>query len=453
VTITQSILQTRRQPAANRFRPHPLAAALALSPLLLPALAFAQGVNHIVTTCDDAPALPVCNGVDDGTLRQALGCAQDGDSVDLTQLTCSTITLSAPLTTGPVGLTLVGRGPQYLTISAGNQFRALVHNGRPDDTIGILGVAIRNGSYDNPYAYLAGGGCIFSSGNVGLFYSDVASCYTSAANTVATGGAIFAKGKVRLVASSVTGSVATGLLNKKYATARGGGIFANTVELNASVVSGNTAASPTSPTYGGGVYASHFSAKYSTISGNIATSRAGVAATDSFTLSNTTISGNIARDFDGGAHLAFGTAEIYNSTIAFNSAGAADSTGGISGGALFLESSIVARNTSAGVESDIGTLAGGISGSHNLIMVSNVPGPADTIVDDPLLGPLQDNGGITPTHALPVDSPAIDHGSNPQALEADQRLMMRVFGKAPDIGAVEFFDRIFGDGFDSTVED
>ena len=195
-----------------------------------------------------------------------------------------------------------------MTISAGNRFRALVHNGRPDDTIGISGVAIRNGSYDNPYTYLAGGGCIFSSGNVELFYANVASCYTSAANAVATGGAIFAKGKVTLLASSVTGSMATGLLNKKYATARGGGIFANAVELNASIVSGNTAASPTSPTYGGGV-----SPVTSAALDDLRQHRTGRAASrdGSFALSNTTISAT-SRDFDGGAHLAFGTAEIYN---------------------------------------------------------------------------------------------------------------------------------------------
>ncbi|HET7064430.1 MAG TPA: choice-of-anchor Q domain-containing protein, partial [Rudaea sp.] len=410
----------RRNPRRFRFPLRPLAAAFALAQMASTALA---GVTHVVTTCDDAPVLPTCNGIDDGTLRQAFNCAQDGDTVDLTQLQCSTITLSAPLTSGPVGLTLSGPGAQYLTITANNQFRPLAHNGRPDDTMLIIGLTISNGSYDNPYTYRTGGGCIFSSGNVYLFGTEVTSCSTSATSAVATGGAIFAKGTVTLAASAVSGSTATGALaDVKYAVACGGGIYADTVKVQSSVVSGNAAASQTGATYGGGVCATHFDAKYSTISENIATSRAGVAAGESFALTNSTISGNTARDFTGGAHLASGTAEIYNSTIAFNSAGAADGVGGITALAMHLESSIIARNTAAGVESDIGTLADGISGSHNLIMVSNVPGPADTIVDDPLLGPLQGNGGLTPTHALPVDSPAIDRGSNLQALEADQRL-------------------------------
>ena len=447
MTTARMIRQQPRQPTAIRLSLRPLAAALALSQCIVPALALADGVVHTVTTCDDALVLPDCNAADDGTLRHAFSCAQNGDSIELTNLQCSTITLSAPLTSGPVGFTLNGPGAENLTISAGNQFRALVHNGRAGDTMYVDGLTIRNGSYDNPYNYIEGGGCIFSSGNVYLVGSNVTSCYTSAASAVAAGGAIFAKGTVTLLGSTVSGSTATGLVDAKYAAARGGGIYADTVAVNLSIVSGNTAASPTKTTYGGGIYARHFSAKYSTIAGNIATSRAGVAAAQSFTMRNSTISSNTARDFDGGAHLANGTAFLYNSTLAFNAAGAADSTGGISAGALHLESSIIARNTSAGVGSDIGTVADGISGSHNLIMFGNVALPTGSITADPRLGPLQDNGAFAPTHALLNDSPAIDSGSNPLALDWDQRLERRESPSAPDIGAFEL-DRIFSDRFD-----
>ena len=40
---------------------------------------------------------------------------------------------------------------------------------------------------------------------------------------------------------------------------------------------------------------------------------------------------------------------------------------------------------------------------------------------DPKLGPLQSNGGPTPTMALLPGSPAIDAGSNPLGLTTDQR--------------------------------
>ena len=433
------------QPTASRRRP--LVAALALSPLLASVAAFADPVTHVVTTCNDALFLPVCKGSDDGTLRQAFACAQDGDNIDLTQLQCSTITLAAPLTSGPVGLSLTGPGDGLVTISAGNQFRALVHNGRPGDKLSISGLVIRNGSYDNPYTYLGGGGCIFSSGNIDLLGSEVTACYTSATKTLATGGAIFAKGTVTLLASSVTGSTATGFADTKYASARGGGVYADTVNVYASVVSGNTAASPTEITYGGGVYAKHVAVKYSTIAGNSATRRAGVGAGQSLVLTSSTISGNSASELDGGAHLAVGEAQVYNSTIAFNSAGVAGSTGGISAGALHLESSIIARNTAGGAPSDVGTVADGIRGAHNLIMASNVAAPLDTLAADPQLGPLQDNGGLTATHALGGNSPAIDRGGNPLNADWDQRFDLRQVGAAPDIGAFEL-DRIFSSRFD-----
>jgi hypothetical protein len=58
---------------------------------------------------------------------------------------------------------------------------------------------------------------------------------------------------------------------------------------------------------------------------------------------------------------------------------------------------------------------------------------------DPKLGPLQDNGGPTPTMALLPGSPAINAGSNPLNLTADQRgYTPRAAGGAPDIGAFEF---------------
>lgn len=70
---------------------------------------------------------------------------------------------------------------------------------------------------------------------------------------------------------------------------------------------------------------------------------------------------------------------------------------------------------------------------------------------DPLLGPLAMNGGTTPTQALTPDSPAIDQGSNPEALADDQRGAgyPRVVGAATDIGAFEYdADVVFANGFD-----
>ena len=70
--------------------------------------------------------------------------------------------------------------------------------------------------------------------------------------------------------------------------------------------------------------------------------------------------------------------------------------------------------------------------------------PTDLLDVNPLLGPLQDNGGPTWTHALLLNSPAINRGEiSPAAVgswpEWDQRGpgFARVVGGALDIGAFE----------------
>jgi hypothetical protein len=63
--------------------------------------------------------------------------------------------------------------------------------------------------------------------------------------------------------------------------------------------------------------------------------------------------------------------------------------------------------------------------------------PSDLINTDPLLGPLQDNGGPTFTCALQVGSRAVDAGDNNGAPATDQRGVTRPQGLYVDIGAFE----------------
>src|SRR4029077_8679273 len=68
-------------------------------------------------------------------------------------------------------------------------------------------------------------------------------------------------------------------------------------------------------------------------------------------------------------------------------------------------------------------------------------GPGDQINTDPILGPLQDNGGPTFTHALLPSSPAIDAG-DPKFTpppDYDQRGpgFVRVFNGRIDVGSFE----------------
>jgi len=68
-----------------------------------------------------------------------------------------------------------------------------------------------------------------------------------------------------------------------------------------------------------------------------------------------------------------------------------------------------------------------------------VTGSANVIGANPQLVALAFNGGPTRTHALLAGSPAIDSGSNPFALQTDQRGdgFARVSGSAADMGAYE----------------
>ena len=80
-----------------------------------------------------------------------------------------------------------------------------------------------------------------------------------------------------------------------------------------------------------------------------------------------------------------------------------------------------------GVDSGLDGISNGVGG--NIVGTVNAP-------IDPLLGPLQDNGGPTWTMALLPGSPAINAGDSTNAPATDQRGFARV--GTPDIGAFEF---------------
>jgi hypothetical protein len=80
------------------------------------------------------------------------------------------------------------------------------------------------------------------------------------------------------------------------------------------------------------------------------------------------------------------------------------------------------------------------SGSGDLIRTQFGFSGTITSTADPLLGPLGNNGGPTPTLALLPGSPALDAGSNapiPAGVTTDQRGFARTSGGTVDIGAFE----------------
>lgn len=144
------------------------------------------------------------------------------------------------------------------------------------------------------------------------------------------------------------------------------------------------------------------------------------------TLTNSTFSGNTAVR-NGGAIATDGHSNpnrLTNVTVVSNTT--AGDGGGIYAvnGQLFFQSSILAHNSALG---GIGADCAGLLNSldYNLIEESSgcvIAGPiGHTIIgQDPVLGPLQDNGGSTFTHALLEGSPAIDSGGD-TCPDTDQR--------------------------------
>jgi hypothetical protein len=167
------------------------------------------------------------------------------------------------------------------------------------------------------------------------------------------------------------------------------------------------------------------------------------------TITNSTISGNSAsfKGFGNGGGIYNGNATltITNSTISGNSAGSFDGFGGgiyLSVGTLQIENTILnASGTGGNIFNNSGTV---VSHGYNLSSDDGggfLMGTGDQINTDPMLGPLQDNGGPTVTYQLLTGSPAINAGDPNFAPPPfnDQRGpgYDRVVGGRIDIGSFE----------------
>lgn len=213
---------------------------------------------QIVTTCDDAGA---------GSLREALAGAADGDTIDLSALTCSTITLtSGELVSTADSLTLRGPGRDALAIDGNAQDRVLIHTG----SLQILDLTIANGHS----AFRAG--CLYVRGNLVLTRSTVSGCRAGneLSNGVSGGGAVVI-GNLELHASTLSGNTAATVAPQEFITAYGGGAYVyGNVLADDSVIADNTVSSfggPASFARGGGMFVhGDINLVTSTVSGNIA---------------------------------------------------------------------------------------------------------------------------------------------------------------------------------------
>ena len=291
-------------------------------------------------------------------------------------------------------------------------------------------------------------------------------------NTGQDGGGIYNGGVLTITSSTIASNVSNmaggGVYHDIYAPATisntivfgnsagrdGGGILlwnGGTLTIDGSAVMNNTSA-----VRGGGIRSSGWlTLTNSTIAFNLAADNGGGISSDGYWLaiSNSTISHNRTLS-DGGGIWVSGIINMNNTTITGNYADDDGDGWGIGGGAYFAVTEAAVRNTIIAGNTDRRGEGPDCFGSfpsqdYNLIQnpascfIHTVPLGHDRIGLNPDLGPLQDNGGPTLTHALLFSSPAVDAGNNATCATSDQRGSLRpVDGDADgnaicDIGAFE----------------
>ena len=331
-----------------------------------------------------------------GSLRQAIADAPAGGTIDFA--VTGTIVLTSGQLVFTNDLTVNGPGATNLTVSQNLGDRILeVSNG----DVTISGLAIANG---RPLGNYEDGGGIKNLAALTLRNCLVASNYANR-----NGGGIYNEGTL-IVQDSLIKSNTAGVLGGGIANFYGGAttIVGSTIcSNNADIFHGWVA--------GGGIHTG--SNRY-------------------LVVSNSTVSGNQwygIMSYGGGGE----TVLISSSTLANNQQGDM----GTEGGHAVIRNSIIKA-------------CGGFftSEDYNLIQSTEfstfITGATNHNIYglDPKLGPLADNGGPTPTHALRFDSPAIDAGQSGGVI-TDQRGLPRPIdgpnipnadgGDGCDIGAYE----------------
>jgi len=440
--------------------------ALIFALVFLPASPFAT-TFPVTKTADESGTCTPGNC----SLREAIEAANTNPGADDVSVPAGTYLLTLGQLVVSDDVSIAGAG-QTSTIIDGNATDRVFDIEVPSGVVEISGVTIQNG-----YAFFSGGGISTFSDYGDLTLTD--STVSNNATTTAGGGisTVSYYGNLTLTNSTVSGNSVFG----SY-TFGGGGIYnRGNLTLTNSTVSGNSIyASYVVYGGGGGIYNNgNLTLTNSTVSDNSVYGQFGVGGgiqhnNGEATLTNSTVSNNSVggySHFCGGGINAWGSSPtnltLTNSTVSGNTS---SSGGGIcfratANSYLTLTNSTVSGNiategSGGGIRSRSLTLANTIvadnvvddnvvdncsdsveSLGYNLTDDTScaLAEPTDLVVADAMLGPLQDNGGPTETHALLPGSPAIDAGSvdcPPPA--TDQRGVARPQGTDCDIGAVEY---------------
>jgi len=311
----------------------------------------------------------------------------------------------------------------------------------------VSGNTLTNGNHKGAGIFAQSGSLTISestiSGNVGngsssgggglaaIGLSVVVSDTTIADNTADEGGGI--------AVDNASVSIERATISQNNGTYAGGGIlsYGSSVSISDSSISGNT---------GGGInstYGPLAVADSAIVENQSPYNGGGISHLEGdLTVTNSTISGNSASNRGGGVWTA-GNATFTHVTIANNSASnygglynAAPGGGDYRGKIRGLTNSIISGNSSPDFANAPGNDAPVLTGVN---LIADGSSSGTNVLDvDPLLEPLQQNGGGTPSHALPEDSPAIDAADPSRATEFDQRRLER--DRSPDLGAFELVE-------------
>lgn len=435
-----------------------------------------------------------------GTLRNAIGVALAGDRIVFAPGLAGTISLNSTLTIGR-DLIIEGNGnieldgrdtSRVITITGGqvDLRRLVVRNGFATDGGGISSAGIlrmSNCEVRNNHASGRGGGLFIGAGSYSLIDTTIAENFATneggGIEDLGTAPSTITRGRIVNNISSGVGagirhvsgqtltidySTISGNTAATTSTVTGGGIASQsaTLNINYSTISGNKAH------FAGGIYVANLGASTklnlfgSTITGNTAVSDGGglFVFGAGATLTNSTIVNNFAGSGTGGGlamqNSSSGTATVIviNNTIAFNRSNA--NGGGITtiSGSLTLKNTLIGSNIS-GTNADI--QAAFVSEGFNLVQTRGTS--SGYVASDlangtaPLLATLGFNGGSTLTVLPTTGSPAINaiSSANCSGIALDQRGYTRPANQC-DIGALEVgaappvppVDPVYRDGFE-----